>query len=66
MGRERRGRYLVAAGWILEVKGGHFVGYSVAIEGEPERGPAHGLTERLHLATSDAVASIPAQNRVSE
>ena len=31
----------------VEVGGGHFVGCSVAIEGELEAGRAHGLTERL-------------------
>ena len=61
-----------AGGWVglgrrgraLEAKGGHFVRCSVAIEGEPEEGQTHGLTEGLRPATSDAAAWTPAQNRV--
>ena len=43
---------MVDVGGALEVKGGHFVGCSVAIEGIPAGGRAHGLTERLPGAGS--------------
>lgn len=46
----------------LEVKGGHFVDCSVAIEGEPEGGHVHGPTERLRPNTPDTIKSVTAQD----